>query len=162
MWLSNEVFRQVVQATPLVAMDLLVRNANGDILLGERLNRPAQGWWFVPGGRVLKDEPLDTAFERLTLAELGWAFPRSAGRFLGVYEHFYGDSVFGDSQDQNAPLAAPSTHYVVLGYELRVESAFAADLPLSQHAGFKWWAPDALATSDAVHAHTKAYLAALV
>jgi colanic acid biosynthesis protein WcaH len=119
MWLSSEDFRHVVDATPLISIDLAVRNARGEILLGERLNRPAQGSWFVPGGRVLKNEPLDRAFERLTLAELGKVFSRSAGRFLGVYEHLYADSVFGDRLNQDEQREAPSTHYVVLGYELR-------------------------------------------
>ncbi|WP_313449769.1 NUDIX domain-containing protein, partial [Pseudescherichia sp.] len=68
MFLSQEDFATVVRSTPLISIDLIVENARGEFLLGKRTNRPAQGFWFVPGGRVQKDEPLAQAFERLTLA----------------------------------------------------------------------------------------------
>ena len=77
MFLSQEDFATVVRATPLISIDLIVENERGEFLLGQRTNRPAQGYWFVPGGRVQKDETLAQAFERLTLAELGLRLPDS-------------------------------------------------------------------------------------
>lgn len=59
-----------MRSTPLISIDLIVENERGEFLLGKRTNRPAQGFWFVPGERVQKDETLSDAFERLTLAEL--------------------------------------------------------------------------------------------
>ena len=52
--LDEDSFRAAVAAVPLVSIDLVVRRANGDVLLGLRNNRPAQGQWFVPGGRIRK------------------------------------------------------------------------------------------------------------
>lgn len=147
-WLSNEVFKSVVAATPLVSIDLIVENEQGSILLGKRVNRPAAGFWFVPGGRVQKNETLDSAFQRLTREELGSEFERNQARFLGVYEHLYGDSVFGEN---------PSTHYVVLGYRLiTTESGLA--LPYQQHTEFQWWLPSRAISSEQVHSNTKMYL----
>lgn len=71
MLLPVHEFAQVIDRTPLVSLDLLVENGQGEFLLGLRTNRPAQGFWFVPGGRVRKGETLAQAFERLTLAD--WA-----------------------------------------------------------------------------------------
>ena len=79
MFLSTQDFATVVRSTPLVSIDLIVENAQGEYLLGKRTNRPAQGFWFVPGGRVQKDETLADAFARLTQAELGLSLPISAG-----------------------------------------------------------------------------------
>jgi colanic acid biosynthesis protein WcaH len=62
MLLPPDIFRTVIASTPLIAIDLIVRNLQGQILLGWRVNRPAQGYWFVPDGRVLKNEALDNAF----------------------------------------------------------------------------------------------------
>ena len=98
MLLDADRFRTVVAATPLVSIDLIVRRADGAILLGERLNRPAQGCWFVPGGRIRKNESLD-GLSRLSEGELGRVFSRDRARLLGVYEHFYRDSVFGEQPD---------------------------------------------------------------
>jgi len=69
--LDNGTFKTIVATTPLVSIDLLVRDTEGNILLGKRVNRPAQGDWFVPGGRVLKDEPIEQAYTRLLKIELG-------------------------------------------------------------------------------------------
>ncbi len=68
MFLRQEDFATVVRSTPLVSLDFIVENSRGEFLLGKRTNRPAQGYWFVPGGRVQKDETLEAAFERLTMA----------------------------------------------------------------------------------------------
>ena len=48
MHLDDKTFLRVIEATPLVSIDLLVRNERGQVLLGKRANRPAQGLWFVP------------------------------------------------------------------------------------------------------------------
>lgn len=101
-------------STPLISIDLLIQNEYGEYLLGLRRNRPAQGYWFVPGGRVLKDESLNDAFKRLTFEELGIELERNQAHFKGVYEHFYEDSVFGE---------APGTHYIVLAHQMQVSYA---------------------------------------
>jgi colanic acid biosynthesis protein WcaH len=69
--LDGATFKTVIDSTPLISIDLVVRDGEGRVLLGQRLNRPAQGFWFVPGGRILKSESLSSAFRRLTLDELG-------------------------------------------------------------------------------------------
>ncbi|WP_019411706.1 GDP-mannose mannosyl hydrolase [Pseudomonas psychrophila] len=155
MWLSNDLFRSVVASTPLVSIDLVVLNAKGECLLGQRLNRPAKGSWFVPGGRILKNETLDSAFKRLTQEELGQVLHRSDARLLGVYEHFYADSVFG------ADAQAPDTHYVVLAYQLVLAEGQELQLPHAQHGDYHWWPLIEMQTHEHVHANTRAYLAAL-
>lgn len=55
-WLDVTTFETVVASAPLISIDLLVENEQGQYLLGLRKNRPAQGYWFVPGGRVQKNE----------------------------------------------------------------------------------------------------------
>ena len=63
--LPLSTFKTVIASTPLISIDLVIKNNTGRILLGKRTNRPAQGFWFVPGGRVLKDEPV--SYTHLTL-----------------------------------------------------------------------------------------------
>lgn len=53
-WLDATTFETVIVYTPLVSIDLLVKNRKGEYLFGLRKNRPAQGYWFVPGGRLQK------------------------------------------------------------------------------------------------------------
>ena len=147
MFLRHEDFATVVRSTPLISIDLIVANTHGEFLLGKRLNRPAQGYWFVPGGRVQKDEALHVAFERLTEAELGLRLPLSAAEFYGVWQHFYGDNFSGDDF---------STHYIVLGFRLRV-SENDLQLPDVQHDAYRWMAATQILVSDHVHDNSRAY-----
>ncbi|WP_462152102.1 NUDIX domain-containing protein [Pseudoalteromonas xiamenensis] len=83
MFLSKETFSTVIEHAPLVSIDLVILNEKGQALLGERLNRPAQHYWFVLGGRIIKNDPLSVAFERLTCVELGEVFSLSDATLLG-------------------------------------------------------------------------------
>lgn len=152
MFLPANTFKTVVASTPLVSIDLLVRNPQGELLLGERLNRPAQGSWFAPGGRIQKNETLDAAFARLTQEELGQAFSRDQSRLLGVYEHFYDDSVFGDS---------PDTHYVVIAYAIELGAQQSLQPPSVQHGRYRWWRLDEMREEPRIHSNTRDYLQAL-
>lgn len=145
--LDTELFRTVVAYTPLISIDLIVRNPQGQVLLGQRVNRPAQGYWFVPGGRVRKDERLADAFNRLVQEELGSTQSMQDAVFIGPFEHFYADNFSGDDF---------STHYVVLGYQLNVD-ALPALLPHEQHHAYRWFSVDELLNSSDVHLHTKQY-----
>lgn len=145
-WLDAGTFETVVASTPLISIDLLVENERGEYLLGLRRNRPAQGYWFVPGGRVQKSESLDEAFRRLTRMELGVELERSRARFKGVYEHFYRDSVFGENV---------CTHYIVLAYCLSLDPPI-LNLSGSQHLNWEWLIPGYL-DSEKVHCYTRAY-----
>ncbi|MEO3991169.1 GDP-mannose mannosyl hydrolase [Pseudocitrobacter cyperus] len=147
MFLSTQDFATVVRSTPLSSIDLIVENAQGEYLLGKRTNRPAQGFWFVPGGRVQKDETLADAFARLTQAELGLSLPITAGQFDGVWQHFYADNFSGEDF---------STHYIVLAFRLRVEESALA-LSDEQHNEYRWWTPSALLAADNVHDNSRAY-----
>ncbi|MGY1882537.1 MULTISPECIES: GDP-mannose mannosyl hydrolase [Pseudomonas] len=150
MWLDLPTFQTVVASTPLVAIDLVVRNGRGEVFLGLRVNRPAYGFWFVPGGRIRKNESLDSAFRRITQDELGRPFERATARLLGVYEHFYEDSVFANAG------FGPDTHYVVLSYCLELDDS-TLQPPAEQHQQYRWWPQDELRFSSRVHENTRAY-----
>ena len=148
LYLEKETFKTVIKSTPLVSIDLVVKNSQGEYLLGYRTNQPAKGFWFVPGGRILKDESMDDAFVRLCQNELGLNAVRDEANFLGPYEHFYQDYVFGNDV---------TTHYVVLGYEIIVDIEL-FNLPNEQHNEYKWFSKDELLVRDDVHLHSKWYV----
>lgn len=145
--LSADIFSTIIKNTPLISIDLIVKDKTGSILLGERLNRPAKGYWFVPGGRIRKDERFSQAFDRLVHEELGFEYPYEKARFIGPFEHHYADNVY----DENS-----STHYVVLGFEITL-SERPNKLPCTQHNNYKWFSIDELMSNSYVHLHTKWY-----
>lgn len=105
------------------------------------------GLLVCAGGRVCKDETLEAAFARLTQAELGVRLPLAAGTFYGVWQHFYDDNFSGEDF---------STHYIVLGFRLRVAESDLR-LPDAQHGSYRWLTPEQLLASDNVHENSRAY-----
>lgn len=111
-WLQDSDFISAVGALPLVSVDLVVVNAMGQLLLGQRRNAPARGWWFTPGGRVRKNEAFASCMQRVAASELGvQADDLQGARLMGVWDHFYEDSAFSSEV---------STHYVNLPHVLRL------------------------------------------
>ena len=144
--LSKTDFTQIIKNTPLISIDLIIENSEGKILLGKRLNKPAQNDWFVPGGRIFKDEKLDEAFSRTTTSEIGVALKRGEIEFLGLYEHFYADNAFNDEF---------STHYIVLAHKFQVNEA---EIKLNnQHEAYQWFDVQKLLSRDDVNQYTKNY-----
>ena len=152
MFLDKETFSTIITNTPLVSIDLVIKNKHGQALLGQRLNKPAKGFWFVPGGRIFKNEAMSDAFERLTREELGQEFSIDQASLLGPFEHFYTDNVFGDDF---------STHYVAIAYVLTLDDTL-EELPINiQHGSYKWFDMDTLNNNQQVHIHTKWYFDAI-
>jgi colanic acid biosynthesis protein WcaH len=146
MRLDDKDFLEVVRCTPLVSIDLVVRDSDGRILVGMRNNEPAKGTWFVPGGRVYKGETVSRALARISQAELGITLSDEDVQFLGVYDHLY-DSNF-------AEVDGVSTHYVVLAYGI-TRNLDIKDLPGEQHSRWSWVSRS---SGKAVHPNTLAYL----
>jgi colanic acid biosynthesis protein WcaH len=146
--LSHDAFLSVVRDTPLVSIDLAVVAPGGRLLMGRRTNEPARGFWFVPGGRILKGEPLDEAYARLTAFELGVPLARADATLLGLYTHLY------ETNFAEAP--GVSTHYVVIAYRIDLKVTLEA-LPRAQHSGYRWWAREEAIASGQVHPNNFPY-----
>ncbi len=145
MKLSLIDFKKIVKSTPLASIDLIIKNSQGNVLLGKRKNKPAQNNLFVPYGSVLKDEHFENAFKRLIKEELGISNINSG--FKGLYEHFSEDNFSGDDF---------STHYIVLAYEITFEGDLGF-LPIELHSKYKWFSQQELIADDNVHEHSKWY-----
>lgn len=130
MHLSDQEFLEVITRTPLVSIDLVVRDPKNRILLGRRINEPAKGKWFVPGGRIRKGENLEDAFQRVCLTEIKESHTKSEARLVGVFTHMHEKNVF--------LMEGISTHYVVLAFELRFGEGFELR-ETEQHSEFRWF-----------------------
>ncbi|WP_211455046.1 GDP-mannose mannosyl hydrolase [Collimonas antrihumi] len=147
-FLDAGTFAAVIASTPLIAIDLIVEDEHGAVLLGLRNNPPAQGYWFVPGGRIRKDETRNDAFARLAQEELGLQAVMTQSRCVGIYEHFY------DTNFNGTPGA--TTHYIVLAYCLRIKRE-SLQLPLEQHSQYIWMQRDQIVQRADVHPYAQAY-----
>ena len=148
--LAREDFLFIVEHAPLVSIDLVIRNPEGKFLLGLRANEPAKNSWFVPGGRIHKNERVEQAFVRICESELGLALPFSHAHFLGYFQHLYPTNA-GEKPGFG-------THYVVLGFQLNLAEA-PAHFPMEQHRRVEWFDAKTLLATPEVHQYTKDYFA---
>jgi colanic acid biosynthesis protein WcaH len=132
----------------LATIDLVVEDEGGKILLGKRNNRPAQGYWFVPGGRIKKNEKLADAMKRVSSTELGTEFLVEDVQMIGAFDHIYDDNYHG--------IEGINTHYVVLVYKVNIKKSFSVEFD-DQHSEMKWWPRLSLLKNSNVHQNTKAY-----
>ena len=146
--LPEDDYARITRYAPLPAIDIVLHRS-AQVLLGRRRNRPAAGWWFMPGGRVRKAERLADAFARICLDEMGLVASIRDARFLGIVEHFYPENAWDDRW---------GTHCMALVYALAAPDG-ASTPDLVQHQATGWWSVDDWSASPTVHAYTKETLA---
>jgi len=167
--LTPNIFKCIVEYTPLISIDFLIKKDN-KYLLGKRVNEPAKGYYFTIGGRIFKNETIKQAQKRILQQELNLSlipypylslthYPLPL-KFIGIFEHFYDDSIFGDDI---------STHYINLAYLLDFDtiqnkpltpyhlSLTPKNLPKDQHSEYKWFSVDEIMQRDDIHKYVKDY-----
>ena len=147
--IPTDIFMQIVRHAPLISIDLLIHNENNEILLGWRNNQPAKDYWFVPGGRIYKNETLRDAFSRIMSAETGLTLDIDQAEFHGIFEHFHPEQNFMNE-------AGFGTHYIVLAFHIHLSGEISS-LPMHQHSDYKWQSIPDLLDDTLVHQYTKNY-----
>jgi colanic acid biosynthesis protein WcaH len=146
--IAPEDFAAIVRLTPLVSIDLIVRDATRRVLVGRRLHEPARGSYFVPGGRITKNELRAAAFRRVCRMELGRECEMTQARFIGTFDHVYPTNALGQP--------GFGTHYVVLAFELSFPDTDWV-LPKEQHVDYLWATDAEILGHPEVHENAKAY-----
>lgn len=120
-WIDDELYATIKSVMPVLCVDMLIRDADGRVLLGKRNNSPAKGEWWIPGGRVLIWETLVSAVHRKALQEL--SVDVVIDSVVGTYDNIFPGEV----------------HTVTVVYACRVDSgAIETD---DQHSECKWFTP---------------------
>ena len=150
--LDTQVFKNVLENTPLVSIDLCLV-CKGQILLGRRENEPLKNEWFTPGGRIFKNEPWQECMRRVAYVELGLVIDNLPNlTLMGVWDHFYENSVL----DENV-----STHYVNLPHY-----CILAEKPNlfmdKQHNNMSWFDLEKVASKNGFHKYMQNYASWLI
>ena len=65
-----ETYSKIHESMPIVCVDCIISIEN-KILLVKRKVKPARNQWWFPGGRLLRDEKLSDASQRIVKREIG-------------------------------------------------------------------------------------------
>ena len=149
--LSEEIWRTCVDSIPIFGIDMIIFSRKNGVLMGRRINNPAKGKLFVPGGRVYKNERIRDAFNRILLNETGLTFPFNKTTSMGLYEHFYNVTSWSTSEC--------STHYIIEARLIEIEPEnIKLKINLNeQHSNFEWISIEDI-QSNTIHSYSKIYL----
>ncbi len=106
-----KLFLKTFKHVPRVAINLLIRNKNGQVLLTKRGIAPFRNYWHLPGSFLLKNESLKQCLLRVAKQELGIVINHKKTKLLDVFDDIYGDPrghvvdiVYGVNLNQNINL----------------------------------------------------------
>lgn len=128
-YLKEKDWKFLVKNSPILAIDFVIKNDKNEILMGRRKNNPAKNYYFVPGGRVFKNEKIKNAIQRISREELNLKINKKDTKFINYFEHFYKNSLW---EEENI-----NTHYIVLAFQIISKNNLEFDLS-KQHKEFKW------------------------
>lgn len=128
MLLSQEDYIRVMESMPVVCVDCLVRNEKRQFLLVRRLNEPLQGEFWMPGGRLWKNERLHAAVHRKMREEIGVDVDILEN--IGYFEEFF---------DRTAQNAKGGFHAISFVFLVRPLSS---DIRLDPQSGEWGWFDD--------------------
>ena len=148
MFLNKDLFLNIVRSTPLCSIDILIKIKN-KYVFGLRLNRPARNYYFVPGGRIFKNENYELAIKRILKNEVGLLIKNLKYKIIGIYDHIYKDNVF---EVKNI-----NTHYFVCAIKIQFNNELIIK-PDEQHKKFILLTKTQALKHKKVHKFTKIYL----
>jgi colanic acid biosynthesis protein WcaH len=146
--LSHDDFYNVCKHSNLTSIDFIISYKN-KYLLGKRINNPAKGYFFVPGGTIHKQEKLEMAFRRMSLCELGISLGKDDFIFHCISQHWYKNNFIDDKF---------GTHYISLSFKKELtDDEFEKINIKDQHSDIKWMTEDELINDLTVHPYTKGF-----
>ena len=91
--IRNAFYKKLSAVVPIFCVDVVAEDAQQKrFIIVHRRNEPARGKWWIPGGRVLKDEPVRRAAVRKLKEETG--VRGTFVRVIGFYEFFARKGIF--------------------------------------------------------------------
>ena len=123
-----EQYLNITKLVPIVCVDIVIQNnTTNQFLLLYRTNDPLSGTWWVPGGRILKEENAIQACKRKLYEEL--SINCDAFNFLGYYEEIFNSDPIGSF-----------TKYHTISLVFRTVISLNERIKLdSQHAKYDWF-----------------------
>jgi len=75
--IATDLYSKIHSLLPIACIDLVIVRHN-TVLLVKRKNEPLRDQWFIPGGRLIRNEPIIDAVERIAQEEVGLTVSRAA------------------------------------------------------------------------------------
>lgn len=132
--LGEELFLQISSLVPIVNVDLLVYNDNGQFLLARRDDPHCGKGWHVPGGCIRFKETCEERIRKVAQKELGISqisFDKNPIKVFEIIEHEHRPI---ENQNERA-------HFITLVYKCYVDDSYKINNGnlIEEDAGYIKW-----------------------
>jgi len=130
------VFVKTVQYYPMVSVNIILKNDKGEYLWVKRKNNPAQGEWWVPGGRVFNGE---------TIADSAMAVLKNETGLKGTivykspqyFEEIFNTTTWDNDDRHIYPFGIEAVHYISTAVVIDVKGETKIEFD-NQSKEYKW------------------------
>ena len=127
-FIPEEDYKKILDFVPVACVDIVV--VLGDkFLMGKRINEPARGAWWIPGGRVFKGEILEETAVRKISEELGVVANTNDFTFLTGKETMF----------ENSAVEGVSSHTINSVFVLKLNEEPEVNLNASDFSEVRWF-----------------------
>lgn len=132
--LGDELFLQISSLVPIVNVDLLVYNNQGQFLLTKRNDPHCGKGWHIPGGCIRFKETCEERIRKVALKELGISILSFEKNPIKVFEIIEYEQRPIENQNERA-------HFITLVYKCFVDDSYRIDNKnlTEEDAGFIKW-----------------------
>ena len=140
--IPEDIYKTVLDKMPVATVDLIILSPDKTkTLLFLRKNKPAKGFYYTIGGRIIKGESPEDAIIRIADTEAGLNLNVKNVKFTGYMSEIFQDSIFDEI----------NSHCINLYFVYKLNNC--EDIALdSQHLTCKWFNIEELKLHKDVHA----------
>ena len=120
-FIPKEKYKEIMEILPILCADLIIQK-EGKILVGLRKNQPLKNEWWIPGGRVFKNERLEEAAIRKAKEEFN--LDVKIEKELGVYECIEKETEFEDIKTGSHTLSVVFQVSPIGKQNIKMDSSF--------------------------------------
>jgi len=92
--LNSKLYQKIHNYLPIVCVDVVIKTPDNGFLMVKRKEEPAKGEWWLVGGRVFKNESLESAARRKIKEEIG-VVTEKAEKIIEGYELIFKKDPYG-------------------------------------------------------------------
>jgi len=93
-FINNKLYQEIHNYLPIVCVDIVIKVPDNRFLMVKRKENPAKEKWWLVGGRVFKNESLESAAQRKVQDEIGIVVNKVETLIKG-YELFFKEDPYG-------------------------------------------------------------------
>jgi colanic acid biosynthesis protein WcaH len=85
-WIPQPLYNKIAKCIPIISVEALIVRGD-ELLFLRRINEPAKGEWWFPGGRIRKGESIEQTLRREVKEETGLII--IAYKLINVYSRVF-------------------------------------------------------------------------